>query len=191
MKVLAINTSPRKEGNTTILLDTVLGEIEKEDIETELVQVGSKVIRGCVACYKCFENKNRRCAQTNDDLNDLLAVMCEVEGILLGSPTYFSNINSNMKSIIDRAGLVSKGNGYIFRHKVGACVSAVRRAGSIHALSSMNYFFLYNHMIIPGSSYWNLGIGRDPGEVKNDKEGLQTMRDLGQNMAWLLKNLYE
>jgi len=189
MKVLAINTSPRKKGNTSILLQTVLGEIESEGIETELFQVGSDVIRGCIACYKCFEKKDHHCAQVKDGLNDLLDKMLAADGILLGSPTYFCNVNSNMKSIIDRAGLVSSANGYMFRHKVGAAVSAVRRAGAIPALTAMNLFFLYNHMIIPGSSYWSLGIGRNPGEVEKDDEGLATMRNLGQNMAWVLKKL--
>ncbi|MEE8540924.1 MAG: flavodoxin family protein, partial [Desulfobacterales bacterium] len=189
MKVLAINSSPRKKGNTSILLQTVLGEIESEGIETELFQVGRDVIRGCIACYKCFEKKDQHCTQTQDGLNDLLDKMLAADGILLGSPTYFCNVNSNMKSIIDRVGLVSGANDYMFRHKVGAAVSAVRRAGSIPALTAMNLFFLYNHMIIPGSSYWNLGIGRNPGEVEKDDEGLATMRNLGQNMAWVLKKL--
>lgn len=189
MKVLAINTSPRKKGNTSILLQTVLAEIESEGIEADLFQVGSDVIRGCIACYKCFEKKDHYCAQTQDGLNDLLDKMLAADGILLGSPTYFCNVTSNMKSIIDRAGLVSTANGDMFRHKVGAAVSAVRRAGAIPALTAMNLFFLYNHMIIPGSSYWSLGVGRDMGEVEKDDEGLETMRNLGQNMAWVLKKL--
>jgi multimeric flavodoxin WrbA len=190
MKVLAINTSPRKEGNTTLLLQTVLEQISSQDIDTELFQVERKVIPGCIGCFKCFKTKDRRCTQTRDIFNELLEKMLNAEGILLGSPTYFCNVTSNMKSIIDRAGVVATANGKFFRHKVGAAVSAVRRAGSIPVLSAMNLFFLYNHMIIPGSDYWNLGTGFKPGEVEQDKEGLETMRQLGKNMAWVLKKLY-
>jgi multimeric flavodoxin WrbA len=190
MKVLAINASPRKEGNTSILLQTVLEKINNHGIDTELFEVGPKAIAGCIGCYKCFKKKDQRCVQTQDIFNDLLEKMVAVEGILLGSPTYFCNVTSNMKSIIDRAGVVATANGKFFRQKVGAAVSAVRRAGSIPVLTSMNLFFLYNHMIIPGSDYWNLGTGFKPGDVEEDKEGLETMRQLGENMAWVLKKLF-
>jgi multimeric flavodoxin WrbA len=189
MKVIAFNGSARKKGNTTILLNLVLDELHKKKIETELIQLAGKSLQGCIACYKCFKNKDKRCAVKKDALNDYLQKMIEADGILLGSPTYFSDISAAMKALIERCGMVSRANGDLFKRKVGAGVVAVRRAGAIHAFSSLNFFFLIGQMIVPGSSYWNVAIGRDPGEVKNDEEGVQTMKTLGVNMAWLLKKL--
>jgi multimeric flavodoxin WrbA len=190
MKVLAINSSARKDGNTAILLNTVLGELNNEGIETELVQLAGQQIQGCIACNKCFKKKDGRCAVEKDMLNECLSKMVAADGILLGSPTYFSDVSANMRSLIERGGLVSRANNYMFKGKVGAGVIAVRRAGSIPAFNSLNLFFLYGQMIIPGSSYWNVGIGMNPGDVAKDTEGIQTMKDLGRNMAWLLKKLY-
>src|SRR3990170_2820815 len=189
MKVVALNGSSRKDGNTAILLNLVLDELKKEGIETELIQLAGETLSGCIACNRCGENKDRRCAIVNDRGNEYMAKMQEAQGILLGSPTYISDMTANMKALIERSTMVSKANGELFKRKVGAAVIAVRRAGSTHVLSSMNYFFLINQMIIPGSSYWNMGIGRNPGEVKNDAEGIQTMKTLGQNMSWLLKKI--
>ena len=189
MKVIAFNGSARKTGNTTILLNLVLDELKEKKVETELIQLAGKPLQGCIACYKCFKNKDKRCAVKKDTLNEYLQKMIEADGILLGSPTYFSDISAAMKALIERCGMVSRANGDLFKRKVGAGVVAVRRAGAIHAFSSLNYFFLIGQMIVPGSSYWNVAIGRDPGEVKNDEEGIQTMKTLGQNMAWLLKKI--
>jgi multimeric flavodoxin WrbA len=190
MKVVAFNGSARKDGNTAILLNLVLDELKKEGIETELIQLAGEILSGCIACYRCAENKDQKCAIMNDRVNEYIAKMHQAQGILLGSPTYISDMTVNMKALIERSTIVSRSNGDLLRRKVGAAVIAVRRAGSTHVLSSMNYFFLINQMMIPGSSYWNMGIGRNPGEVKNDVEGIQTMRTLGQNMAWLLKRIY-
>jgi multimeric flavodoxin WrbA len=189
MKVVAFNGSARKDGNTSILLNAVLDEIKSEGIETELIQLAGKSLQGCIACYKCFENKNRRCAVEKDEMNSFIEKMGEADGILLGSPTYFSDVSANIKALIERCGMVSRANGDMFKRKVGAGVVAVRRAGATHVFSSLNYFFLIGQMIIPGSSYWNLGIGREPGEVRNDNEGMQTMVNLGKNMAWLIKKV--
>ncbi len=189
MKVIAFNGSPRKEGNTYHCIQTVFEELRKEGIETELIQLGGANIKGCRACYKCFENKNMKCIQ-KDDLNKFIQKMIESEGIIIGSPTYFSNVSTEVKALIDRAGLVSRANGNLFKRKVGAAVVAARRAGATHVYSSINFFFGIGHMIIPGSSYWNIGFGKNPGEVLKDEEGIATFRDLGQNMAWLLKKLY-
>jgi len=189
MRVVAFNGSSRKDGNTAILLNLVLDELKKEDIETELIQLAGETLSGCIACYRCRENKDQKCAVINDRVNEYIAKMKQAQGILLGSPTYISDMTANMKALIERSTFVSRGNGDMFKRKVGAAIISVRRAGSTHVLSSINYFFLINQMIIPGSSYWNMGIGRNPGEVKNDAEGIQTMKTLGQNMAWLLKKL--
>lgn len=190
MKVVAFNGSSRKNGNTGILLKTVMAELEAAGIETELVDLAGKNLQGCIACYKCFKNKDQRCGGPKDELNDYLAKMIAADGILLGTPTYFADVSANMKALIERTGMVSRANGDLLQRKVGAGVVAVRRAGAIHAFNSLNFFFFIGQMIVPGSSYWNLGIGREPGEVENDKEGMETMRTLGRNMAWLLNKLH-
>jgi len=189
MKVIAFNGSPRKKGNTYYSIRTVFKELKKEDINTELIQLGGSDIKPCIACFKCFENKNRRCVR-NDELNVFIEKMIEADGIIIGSPTYFSNVSPEVKSLIDRAGLVARANDHLFKRKVGAAVVAVRRAGATHVYSSINFFFGISNMIIPGSSYWNIGIGFKPGDVLKDKEGIATFKDLGQNIAWLLKKLY-
>jgi multimeric flavodoxin WrbA len=189
MKVIAFNGSARKEGNTSILINYVLDELQKRGIETETFNLRGKKIHGCIACQKCFENKDQRCSVTNDVLNECIEKMLEADGIILGSPTYFTDVSTEMKALIDRAGYVAKANGDMFRRKVGAAVVAVRRAGSIHVFSTINNFFLISQMIIPGSSYWNMGIGRDKGEVEKDEEGIGTMKLLGENMGWLLMRL--
>jgi len=189
VKVIAFNGSSRKDGNTAILLNVVLEELRREGVETEFIQLAGQNLSGCIACYRCAENKDKKCAVVKDRMNEYIGKMHEAHGILLGSPTYISDMTANMKALIERSTMVSKMSGDLLKRKVGAAVIAVRRAGASHVLSSMNYFFLINQMIIPGSSYWNLGIGRDPGEVEKDSEGLHTMKTLGQNMAWLLKKI--
>lgn len=189
MKVVGFNGSPRKEGNTSILINIVFEELNNEGIETELVQLADKKLKGCIACYKCFANKNKRCAVDNDGLNECIEKMIEADGIILGSPTYVSDITAEMKALIDRSVLVSTANGGLYKHKVGAGVVAVRRAGGVSTFDSLNHFFLYNQMFIPGSSYWNVAIGLNPGDVKNDEEGVNTIKVLGRNMAFLLKKL--
>jgi len=187
--VIAFNGSARKNGNTAILINQVFGELEKQGIETEMIQLSGQQIRGCTACYKCFDNKDQRCALKDDALNEYVEKMLQADGIILASPTYFADVSAELKAVIDRAGLVAKANQDMFRRKVGAAIVAVRRAGSVHAFDSINHFFLISQMIIPGSSYWNMGFGRQIGDVEKDEEGLQTMRTLGQNMAWLLKKI--
>jgi multimeric flavodoxin WrbA len=189
MKVIAFNGSARKQGNTAILINHVFSELEKEGIETELVELAGKKIQGCTACYKCFETKDRRCAVKNDIVNDCIEKMVEAGGIILGSPTYFADITSEMKALIERAGFTAMANDSMFKRKVGAAVVAVRRGGAIHAFDSINHFFLINQMIVPGSSYWNMGIGREIGDVDKDEEGIRNMKNLGANMAWLLKKI--
>jgi len=189
MKVVAFNGSPRRDGNTGILLRTAMNELEKTGIETELVQLGGNSIRGCTACLACWQHKNQRCILNDDIINECIEKMVLADGILLGSPTYFSNVTTEIKALIDRAGMVVRANDDLLARKVGAAVVSVRRAGAIHTFNSINHFFLIGQMIVPGSSYWNLGIGLQPGDVKGDEEGLLTMRDLGRNMAWLLEKI--
>jgi multimeric flavodoxin WrbA len=190
MKVVAFNGSARQDGNTAILLRYVLAELEKEGIETETVQLSGKVIHGCLACRTCFTRKDGRCAQKGDEGNALIDKLVAADGILLGSPTYVADVSPEVKALIDRACMVTRANGGLLRRKVGAAVIAVRRAGAIHAFDTLNHFFLISEMIIPGSSYWNIGIGREKGDVEKDAEGIETMQVLGQNMAWLLKKIH-
>ena len=190
MKVIAFNGSARKEGNTAILLNLVLAELKAEGIETELYSLAGKPVQGCIGCFKCFDKKDKRCNVEKDIINECIQKMVEADGILLGSPTYFADVSASMKAVIERCGMVGRANNGLYRRKVGAAVVAVRRAGGIHVFNSLNYVFSINEMIIPGSSYWNIGIGRQPGEVNNDAEGVQTMKSLGQNMAWLLKKVH-
>jgi multimeric flavodoxin WrbA len=189
MKVVAFNGSPRREGNTARMIRRVFAALEAEGIETELVQVGGQIMRGCLACYQCGAKKDRRCVQADDQVNDCIQKMIAADGIILGSPTYFSDVTSEMKALIDRAGFVLRHNGNLLRRKVGAAVVAVRRGGEIHAFDSINHFFLINEMVVPGSIYWNMGFGRNPGDVEKDEEGMKTMTALGENMAWVLKKL--
>jgi len=189
MKVVAFNGSARRDGNTAILVRRVFSELEKEGIETELVQLAGQPIHGCAACGQCYKNRDQRCAVKNDIVNECIEKMRAADGIILASPTYFADVTSEMKALIDRAGYVARANNDMLQRKVGAAVVAVRRAGSIHAFDTINHFFLIGQMIIPGSSYWNMGIGRAKGEVEQDEEGLRTMQILGQNLAWLLKKI--
>jgi multimeric flavodoxin WrbA len=189
MKVVGFNGSPRRDGNTAILIQTVFAELEKEGIETELVQFSGQTLRGCTACYACKKNQNKQCVIQDDVVNDAIQKMCEADGILIGSPCYFSDINAETKAFIDRVGMVTRTNGNLLKRKVGAAIIAARRSGQNHAFDSINHLFLVGEMIIAGSNYWNTGIGREIGEVNQDEEGITTMRVLGQNMAWLLKRL--
>jgi multimeric flavodoxin WrbA len=186
MKVVAFSGSARKDGNTAILVRQVFAELEKDGIETELVQLAGERLRGCIACYQCWQTKDGTCAVKDDCINDCISKMTAADGVILASPTYFADITTEIKALIDRAGMVARANGHMFRRKIGAGVIAVRRGGAIHAFDSLNHFFLISQMIVPGSIYWNLGIGREIGEVEKDEEGMQTMTVLGENMAWLL-----
>jgi len=189
MKVVAFNGSGRKGGNTALLVQRVCAELKSEEIETELVELAGQAIRGCTACYGCFRNKDGHCAMDQDIVNQAIDKMAAADGIIIASPTYFADITSETKALIDRAGMVARANDFMFRRKVGAGVIAARRAGAIHAFDSINHFFLIGEMIVPGSSYWNIGLGREIGDVEGDTEGLATMETLGRNMAWLLKKL--
>jgi len=191
MTVVAFNGSARQDGNTAILMNLALEELKGEGIETEMIQLAGQKISGCIACYQCMKNKDGRCAVETDRVNEYIEKMQKAEGILLGSPTYIADITASMKALLERSTIVCRANGAeMFKRKVGAGVVAVRRAGAIHAFRTLNHFFLLSQMIVVGSSYWNIGIGRGIGEVNGDPEGVQTMKALGQNMAWLMKKIY-
>ncbi len=187
MKVVGFNGSPRKDGNTSILIHKVFHELEKQGIETELVQLSHKKIHGCIACYKCLENKDKRCAVNDDAANDYIEKITHAQGVVLGSPVYFMDVTPEMKALIDRAGFVSRSNGRMLRNKVGSLVAAARRTGAVHTLDTMSHFFLSMEMIIAGRA---IGMGRDKGDVEKDEEGLMLANTLGQRMSWLLKKLH-
>lgn len=188
MKVVAFNGSPRQNGNTAVLINRVLKELTVEGIETDFIQLGGQQIHGCMACGICRKQKNKQC-KIDDNINQYIQKMAEADGIILGSPTYFSMMTPELKALIDRAGYVARSNDFLFKRKVGAAIVAVRRTGAMPTFDAINHFFLINEMIVPGSSYWNVGIGRAVGDVEQDEEGLATMETLGKNMAWLIKKL--
>ena len=188
MKVLAINGSPKANGNTALLLRQVLSVCEAAGHETETYQAGGRPVRGCLACGGCSKHIGR-CA-TDDWINELYGKMVEADAIVLGSPTYFADITPEIKAVIDRVGFVSRRDGMRLSRKIGAAVAPVRRAGAIHVLDSMQHWFLMNDMVLPGSTYWNLSFGLQPGECENDAEGTQTLTRLGENIVWLLEKLH-
>ena len=187
MKVVAFNGSPRAEGNTNRALAIVAEELEREGIATSVVQVGSRQVRGCVACGGCARNKDGRCVLPDDGVNAWIAEAREADGLLLGSPVHFSGMGATMKSFLDRAFYVASANGGLFRHKVGAAVVAVRRSGGVAAFDQLGHYLAYSEMLVPGSNYWNVIHGTAPGEADGDEEGVQILRVLGRNMAWLMK----
>ena len=189
MKVIGINGSARKDGNTSILIRKVFDELEAEGIETKLVNLGSQSVNGCLACMKCFENKDGHCVQDKDALNEWVDDLAAADGIVLGTPVYFANISGQIKCFLDRAWMVARANDNMFKRKVGAAVVAARRAGAVTAFHALNAYFGISEMIIVGSTYWNMGYGREKGECLKDGEALQNMANLGKNMAWLIKSI--
>ncbi len=187
MKVVAFNGSPNKEGNTWHALKMVTDALEAEGIDTEIVHVGNKTIKGCAACYQCVKNKNEQCVQPGDQVNEWVHKMKHADGLILGSPVHYAAIGGTMKSFLDRAFFVTGVNDSMLRHKVGAAVVAVRRSGGVPTFEQLNNFLNYAEMLMPTSNYWNVIHGRAPGEVNQDLEGQQIMRVLGKNMAWLMK----
>lgn len=185
MKAVAINGSPRKGGNTEILLRKVLAPLSLAGWETDFIQIGGKKIKGCSACYRCFDTKDARCSVNVDVFNECFEKMLAAQAIILGTPTYFTDVSAEMKALLDRAGFVSVANNGLLRGKIGAAVVAVRRGGGTHAFDTINHMFLMSGAIIPGSTYWNLGFGLEKGEVADDDEGLRNMEDLGRTIAWL------
>jgi multimeric flavodoxin WrbA len=188
-KAIAFNGSPRKDGNTHLMLSKALAPIAAAGIETELIQVGGKMIHGCMACGKCAENKNNQCVIAGDMVNEWIAKMLEADAIIFGSPSYFSGVTPELKALIDRSGYVAIANGRKFKHKIGAAVAVHRRGGAVNVFDSINHMFLMSQMIVPGSLYWNFGVGREPGEVAGDQEAMNNMKDLGETIAWLITAL--
>ncbi|MFZ6729588.1 flavodoxin family protein [Alistipes dispar] len=183
MKVLAINGNSRKDGNTADMLNLVLGELEKEGYETEHIQLAGHTINPCKACFACVGKKN--CVFGNDMFQELYRKMTEADTIILGSSTYSADVSSTLKAVIERASVVSDTNPGMFRHKSGA-VAVARRAGAMNTIDTINHFFLNKEMYVAGSTYWNIAYGRLPGEAM---KGVANMKNLGQNIAWLLMRI--
>jgi multimeric flavodoxin WrbA len=190
VKVVAFVGSARKDGNTKALVKHVFAELEAEGIDCELVELAGKRCHGCTACMKCAETKDGSCPGVRDFISEeCIPRAYAADGIIIASPVYFADVSSETKALIDRLGYASSRGDQKLAHKVGAGVVAVRRAGAIHALDTINHLFLYSEMVLVGSSYWNVGIGRKPGGVEDDEEGVRTMHTLGRNMAWALRKL--
>lgn len=189
MNVVAFNGSPNKEGNTFHAIKIVFEELEKEGIETEVIHVGNKLIRGCTACNQCIKNRDEKCVIAGDDVNVWIQKMKAADGVILGSPVHFASIAATMKAFLDRAFYVTGFNKGMLRHKVGASLVAVRRSGGVPTFNQLNNYINYSEMLMPTSNYWNVIHGTMPGDVLKDDEGVQIMRVLGKNMAYLLKSV--
>ena len=190
MKVVAFVGSARKDGNTVALVRHVFAPLEAAEVDCELIELAGKRAHGCTACMKCAETMDGNCAGVRDFISETcIPKALEADGIIIASPVYFADVSSETKALIDRLGYASRQGGNRLARKVGAGVIAVRRAGAIHAFDTINHLFLISEMVVVGSSYWNIGIGRAPGEVEQDAEGLRTMARLGENMAWALERL--
>lgn len=187
MKVVAFNGSPRKDGNTFVLISRLLEELGRQGFDTEIVQLSDKEIHGCIACFKCFENLDRRCAVKKDPMNEYIEKITKAEGVVLGSPVYFQDVTPEMKALIDRVGFVGLANGKMYTNKVGASLACFRRSGGMNTVESMNHLFLSNDFIIAGRV---LGMAREKGDMEKDAEGLEIAATLGQRMAWMLKKLH-
>jgi len=170
------------------MLRTLLDICDGAGHATELIHIGGRPVRGCIACSACRKVHRGRCA-IDDWVNELYPKMAEADVILLGSPVYFSDLTPELKAVIDRTGYVARSDGFRFSRKIGAAVVSVRRCGGIHTLDSINHFFQINDMILPGSTYWNMSLSRDVGDYENDAEGIKTMQRLGENIVWLLEKL--
>jgi multimeric flavodoxin WrbA len=188
MKVVGVNGSPRKNGNTTILLNKVFEELNQEGIETELIELSGKEIKPCTACMKCTQKADHKCVMT-DDFHEIYLKIVAADGLIFGSPVYNTSVTSQMKAFIDRLGFATFGG--VLKHKAGAAVVAVRRGGAMTAIDTLNHFFAHHEMFIVGSTYWNMVYGVNIGDVEGDAEGIANMKNIGENMAWLLKKLQD
>ena len=188
MKVFGINGSPKSGGNTAAMIKSVFKELEERGIECELYQLGGQAVRGCKDCGWCKKHHEARCVIDTDGINECITKMAAADGIIIGSPTYLAALTTETKALIDRGGRVCRGQG-LLRRKVGVAVTPARRAGMLNVFQAINNFYFIQEMIVPGSTYWNVGVAAAPGDFENDTEGLGTMKKLGENMAWLLEKL--
>lgn len=189
MKAVGFNCSPRKDGNTAHMLKDVLSQLESKGIETDYVQVGGCDLHGCRACGGCARNKNMKCVLDDDIVNSCMEKMIAADIIIIGSPTYFADLTTEAKALIDRSGYTLRSNGNPLKRKIGAAVVSVRRCGGIHVFDSINHFFTINEMVVASSNYWNVTLARAPGDYDKDEEAIGTMKVLADNIAWLSEKL--
>ena len=187
MKAVAINGSSRKKGNTRLLLTLIVESLGAQSIETEIISLADFSLAPCLGCFAC--KGKARCIQSGDGFNAILEKMKFADALILGSPVYSADVSSRMKTLLDRAAVVVATNPGLFRHKVGVAVAAVRRAGGMGAIDTMNHFFLNKEMLVVGSTYWNMVYGNQVGEVLQDAEGIKNMKNLADNIAWALTAL--
>lgn len=187
MKVLAINASARQDGNTALLIDEMCKELNSQGIETERVAFSGQIIEPCKACWACGGVKN--CVHKKDAFHETFQKLLQADGVILASPVYAANVSSTMQAFLERAAVVCDMNPGSLKYKVGAAVSAARRGGGLQAVDTMNHFFLNHEMIVAGSTYWNMVYGQMPGDVLKDEEGMDNIKNLAENMGYLLKKL--
>jgi len=191
LKVIGFNGSPHKKGNTFLAIGQVFEQLEAQGIETEIIQIGSETIKPCDGCGVCKKTRDGFCVIDEDNVNQYLKKAYDAEGLVIGSPVYFGSVTPTIKALLDRMGYCARAGGYLLKRKVCAAVAVVRRQGAVDTLNQINNMYMLNQAILPASVYWNFAIGRVPGEVKNDEEGMETLKILGQNMAWVLKKIKE
>lgn len=189
MKVIAINGSPRREGNTFGALKIVCEGLEKEGIETEIINIGTKRFSGCINCGQCWQKQNKRCSVDNDGMNEILEKIYSADGVIIGSPVYFNNVTTEVKALIDRAGTVAMANGGLLRHKVGTSVITAGRNGGTAAYAAINALFGISEMVTANSNHWNMALAYQIGDLEKDVPGVNTFKKLGENVAWLLKKI--
>jgi len=189
LKVIGFNGSPHKKGNTFLAIRQVFGQLEAQGIETEMISIGSEEVRPCDGCGECKETRDGFCIIDDDDVNIYMKKAYDADGMVIGTPVYFGSVTPKVKALVDRMGYCSRAGGYLLKRKVCVAVAAVRRQGAVDALNQINNMFMLNQCVLPSSVYWNFGIGRIPGEIKNDVEGMETLKILGENMAWLIKKI--
>jgi len=189
MKILAINASPRKNGNTSLLIDKALEPARLQGVSTEIFWLGNGPFYSCLGCRKCTKNKNQRCVIEEDYVNSVIQKMISSDVIILGSPVYVAGVSSQMKAFLDRVALVARANNFLLKHKIGVALVALRRAGALPTVDTFNHFFMIQQMFIVGSTYWNFAFGNEIGQISFDKEGLDNMQNLGENTLWLLNKL--
>ncbi|MGX8701715.1 flavodoxin family protein [Caproiciproducens sp.] len=185
MKVMLINGSPHEKGCTYTALCEVAGELEKAGVETGIFQLGQQPIRGCIDCGFCKKNKGNKCVFGNDPVNHALEKAREADGFVFGSPVHYAAASGMLTSFLDRFFYA----GTVLKYKPGASVVSCRRGGAAAAFDQLNKYFTISSMPVVSSQYWNMVHGNTPEEVRRDLEGMQTMRTLGRNMAWLLKSI--
>jgi multimeric flavodoxin WrbA len=189
MKVLGISGSPRPGGNTDVLVQTALDVLAAEGMQTEFLSLADRPIKPCTGCRGCATAQQIRCVQEDPAFEGMIERFIQSDGILVGSPVYFGSATPQTMALLDRVGYVARNNNHLLRRKVGAAVVVGRRAGQNFTFAQLNYFFLISEMIVPGSTYWNIAFGREKGEVTADTEGIDTVKRLAENMAWLMKKL--